>query len=49
MDNKTAFWFAVIIMGIVAYDGIFNDWDLTFAIGKLLTRTTDWLAFWRRI
>ncbi len=49
MDNKTAVWFALIIVGIFLADGYYNDWNLTFALGKLLTRTTDWLAFWHNI
>jgi len=49
MDNKTAFWMALIIVGIFAADVLYFEWGLMLNIAKLLARASDWLAFWRRI
>jgi len=49
MDNKTAFWMALIIVCIFAADILYFEWDLMVILGKLTASASNWLAFWRRI
>lgn len=49
MDNHTAFWLGLILVGIFAVDGGAYDWHLTIEIGQLIIRASDWLAFWHKV
>ncbi len=49
MTNKVAFWFAIIILCIVALDVFVYEWGLMLTIFKLLTRASDWIALWRKV
>jgi hypothetical protein len=48
MDNKTAFWLALIIVCIFLADVFYFDWGLLLTIGKLVARASSWLAFWHK-
>ena len=49
MDNKTALFFAIVIIGIFAADIFYFEWDLAQFIFRKLTQFTDWIAVWREL
>jgi len=49
MDNKTAFWLALIIVCILASDIFYFEWDILLFLGQQVARASSWLAFWRKL
>ena len=47
MDNKTALFLAIVIVGVFLADHFYFHWELAIFIYHQLTRFTDWMAFWR--
>jgi len=47
MDNKSALFLAVLILGFLLVDRLFLHWDVPFFIFGKLTNLIDYLAFWR--
>lgn len=48
MDNRTAFWLALIIVCIFAADHFYFHWGLAVFIGQQIARVSEWLAFWHK-
>lgn len=47
MDNKTAFFLALLILALFAADFFYFEWGLPLVFGKLVASLSEWLAFWR--
>jgi len=47
MDNKTALFLALCIIGVFAADQLYFGWDLHMFIAEKLMHLIDWIAFWR--
>ena len=47
MDNKTALFLAVTIVGVLVGDWYFYDGQLPVLVGKRFIQLTQFLAFWR--
>jgi len=48
MDNKTAFWLALIIVCIIAADIFYFEWGLLVFLGQQVARASTWMAFWHK-
>ena len=47
MDNKTALFVAILVVGFLLADHFWLEWGALTLAGKWLADTTDWMAFWR--
>ena len=47
MDNRTALFLAILIVGFLVADYVWLEWDVLNSAARLLVRLMDWLAFWR--
>jgi len=47
MDNKTAFFLALIIVGLLALDHFVLRWGVAFFLFDKIAGLIDQLAFWR--
>lgn len=47
MDNRTAFFLALVIVGFFVADHFYFEWGLPVILGKLLANLSEWMAFWR--
>jgi len=47
MTNKIALSLALIIIAIFLADHFLFQWDLHVILGKMLARSTEYIAFWR--
>jgi hypothetical protein len=47
MTNGVAIFLGLVIAAVLAYDGLFNEWQVfTFVMRKFLD-LTEYIAFWR--
>ncbi len=49
MDNKTAFWLALIIVLVLLVDTLYFDQVFIVFLGKQLARVSEWIAFWHEL
>ncbi|MFT6932422.1 MAG: hypothetical protein ACJAXT_001118 [Paracoccaceae bacterium] len=47
MTNTIAFWLGLTLVGVVAFDYFFLDYDLMIRIAQEFARLVEWVAFWR--
>ncbi len=47
MTNTIALWLAVLILGFLALDYFYLDWNVVVFLGRKLLDLIEWMAFWR--
>jgi len=47
MDNKTALFLALLILGFLLVDWLWLGWEVPQFAAARLVRLIDWMAFWR--
>ena len=47
LDNRTAFWIAVLIIALLIADHFYLHWQLPTVVGRMVADLSEWLAFWR--
>ena len=47
MNTRWAFGLALLIIGILALDHFYLEWNLPVILGTQLVRVLDWMAIWR--
>ena len=47
MNTQIAIGLGVLILSLLALDGIFNDWDALVFLLRKFAALTEWIAFWR--
>ena len=47
MDNWTAAFLALVVVGFAAWDGLANGWAASLFLAVKFVQLVDWMAFWR--
>jgi len=47
MTNRIAIILGILILALVATDGVLYHWELTIHAGRQLMLLTEYIAFWR--
>jgi len=47
MTNTIALWLAALILGFLALDHFYLDWNAPVFLGRKLLDLIEWMAFWR--
>ena len=47
MTNGIAVFLALVIMAVLVFDGLANDWQVFLFVMRRFVDLTEYLAFWR--
>lgn len=47
MTNKIAAFLAILILGCLGWDYLFNEMNASFFLARKTVDLIEWLAFWR--
>ena len=47
MTNTIAIWLAVLVLGFLALDHFYLNWNVPVFLGRELLEFIEYLAFWR--
>ena len=47
MTNRISIWLGAALLGLVALDFVFFNWDGSLFLGRKLLELIEYLAFWR--